>query len=430
MKTIDRVALAATLAAVIPAPDASAQALASRIAAAPPGHVQFSFPARPGVCGNGRTFIQTGPNSFTGSFTVSPAETLRTEPCEPGPVRVLLDRADREIIEVRTYVGPPDGLPANTDLGAVQPQEAVNYLLDLAVRGVGRVGRDAIFPATLAADADPTDGLIAIGANGALARETRTTALSHLGRSTQGLAAVPARVTQALVAVARDEADNLAVRKQALTVLGRLEHGAGIPPLTELARRREGGFLAREATAVLAGSGDPRARTFLRAAVQNSELSEEALAVAIRGLGERYATREDAELLRAVYPRLDADRTRDAVLAAVAGVGGTENVRWLLDLARNTNEPAARRRRALEQASRAGAPMAELVRLYDTVEEHQLKEGLVATFARSGDRSAVDKLIWIAQNETNINVRRRAVSALSNSDDPRAKEALKAIITR
>ena len=46
----------------------SAQGIASRVDGAPDGRVMFSFAARPGVCGNGRTYIQTGPNSITGTI--------------------------------------------------------------------------------------------------------------------------------------------------------------------------------------------------------------------------------------------------------------------------------------------------------------------------------------------------------------------------
>src|SRR5688572_14684396 len=95
-----------SIALAVPATDAVAQSLAARVDAAPPGHVQFSLTARPSVCGNGRTYIQTAPGSFQGSFYTSTAETLRNDPCEPGPVRVILDRANREINAVQTYVGP------------------------------------------------------------------------------------------------------------------------------------------------------------------------------------------------------------------------------------------------------------------------------------------------------------------------------------
>src|SRR5688500_1894803 len=93
-----------SLVLAVPAADAFAQSLAARVGAARQWHGQFSFTARLGVCGNGRTYIQTAPGSFQGSFYTSTAESLRNDPCEPGPVRVILDRANREIIAVQTYV--------------------------------------------------------------------------------------------------------------------------------------------------------------------------------------------------------------------------------------------------------------------------------------------------------------------------------------
>src|SRR5205085_11940608 len=86
-------------ASTTPAPAPATAALAARVDAAPPGHVQFHFAARAGVCGNGRTWIQTTQGNITGSYTVtSSGDGVRSEPCEPGPVRVLLDRAERQVI--------------------------------------------------------------------------------------------------------------------------------------------------------------------------------------------------------------------------------------------------------------------------------------------------------------------------------------------
>ena len=422
-----RAVVALLIATAAPLAGAAAQSLATRIDNAPPGHVQFSFTARPGVCGNGRTYIQTAPGNYNGVYSI---EALRVEPCEPGPVRVLLDRANREIIAVQTYVGPATTLPANTDLGTVGPQQGADYLLELASRSEGRVGRDAIFPATLADNANIMDGLVRVARNQALPRETRSSALSYVGRSSERVQTIPASVVETLLTVARDETDNLAVRKQALSVLGRLEHGAGVPQLIQLAQQNNSVWLAREAMSVVASSGDPRARAFLRQTVQQESVGEDVLSVAIRALGQNYSTQQDAVLLRSLYPRLHSEKSRDAVLSAVAEVGGSENVRWLIAIARDENEVLARRRRALESVSRAGAPIADLVALYDGVTDQGLKDSLIGIYARSGERAATDKLIWIARNETNINVRRRAISSLSNSDDPRVKDALKDLILK
>ena len=408
---------------------AGAQSLARRIGSAPEGRLQFSYAARPGVCGNGRSYIQTGPNSFSGNWD----DSRRMDPCVAGPVRVVLDRSDRDVISLQTYVGPPNVEPGTTDLGTVRPEEAADFLFSLARQAEGRVGRDAIMPAMLA-DAGNTSGdLLAIGRDASRPRETRRSALSWLGQTAGLDGAVSPRVTEALLQIARDENDNMDVRRTALGVLSRLDHGAGIPPLIDLARANLSGdrtWLSKESLAALARSGDPRARDFLRSVVQRGDLPDDVLFTAIHGLGTEYATGRDAELLRQIYPRLTGDRSRDAVLSALAEVGGTENTRWLLGIARDENAPINTRRRALSYASRAGVPTADLVKLYDTTTDPQMKDALISFYAQSGDRLAVDKLLSIAKNDENPGIRRRTIAQLSRSEDPRVKEFLKDLIER
>ena len=409
------------------------QSLARRVASAPEGRVQFSFAARPGVCGNGRTYIQTGPNSFSGSWVGSVDDTRRMDPCIAGPVRVVLDRADRSVISLQTYVGPPGVDQGTTDLGTVDAQDAVDYLFSLAREAEGRVGREAIMPAMLADDVRTSRQLLEIGRDMSRPRETRRSALSWLGQSAGAQGVVPGTVTDALLQIARDESDNMEVRRSALGVLSRLDHGAGIPPLIELARANLSGdrtWLSKESLSALARSGDPRARDFLRNVVQRTDVADDVLYTAIRGLGTEYATGRDADLLRQVYPKLTGEHSRDAVLSALAEIGGTENTRWLLGIARDENAPIAMRRRALSYASRAGVPIADLVRLYDTTTDPQMKDALISFYVQSGDRQAVDKLLSIAKNDENPAIRRRTIAQLSRSEDPRVKEFLKDLIER
>ena len=98
--------------AALLAPMLHGQGLAARIDGAPAGAVVFSFPARPGVCGNGRSFIQSTNgfygNYYSGSYiTNGNGDVVRTEACQNGPVRVVVDRAGREVISIQTYVGVP-----------------------------------------------------------------------------------------------------------------------------------------------------------------------------------------------------------------------------------------------------------------------------------------------------------------------------------
>src|SRR6185369_7482582 len=134
---------AATL--FVAAGPAAGQSIASRVSSAPDGRVQFNFAARPGVCGNGRTYIQTGPNSVTGSVSYNGNfygnwnDAMRADPCIAGPVRVVIDRADKLPLTIQTYVGPPDSsLRGVTDLGRVRAQDAADYLLSLSSTIDGR----------------------------------------------------------------------------------------------------------------------------------------------------------------------------------------------------------------------------------------------------------------------------------------------------
>jgi HEAT repeat protein len=422
--------VAAALVAAAATP-ASSQSLADRVASAADGRVQFNFPSRPGICGNGRTYIQTGPNSYSGTFYGNFNDGVRAEPCVSGPVRVVIDRADKTPLSVQAYVGPMDStLRGVTDLGHVRGQEAADFLLSMAGKIDGRAGREAIMPAMLADSANTAATLVTIARNTALPRETRRAALNYMGRSTDGMQTIPSSVTDPILQIARDENDNQTVRQGALSVLGRLDHGAGIPPLIDLSRQTQSNWLAKESMSTLARSGDPRARQYLRTAVRRTDLPDEVLTVALRALGQDYATAQDAALLRELYPTLKSDRSREAVFQALTDIGGAENTKWLVNLAQDGNEPLQMRRRAIDAASRSGASISDMVKLYDTTTDPSMKQTLIGIYVRNGEKTAVDKLLTIVKAEENLSVRRSAISQLSRSEDPRIKAALSDLITR
>src|SRR5574338_1202560 len=91
--------LAVTAVFLLP-PAARAQTLAQRVASAADGAVQFTFAARPGVCGNGRTYYSINGSMWFGSFNDN---AMRADPCQPGPVRVVLGRAGQEIVDVNVF---------------------------------------------------------------------------------------------------------------------------------------------------------------------------------------------------------------------------------------------------------------------------------------------------------------------------------------
>jgi HEAT repeat protein len=196
----------------------------------------------------------------------------------------------------------------------------------------------------------------------------------------------------------------------------------------ELARAGTDRWLTRESLQALAQSGDPRARAYLRSIVERADLADELLAIAIKGVGREFATPRDAELLRQVYPKLTSERTKQSVIHTLGEMGGTANERWLLAIAREENERQSLRRQALSKARQAGAPIAELVAMYDRTTDPAMKEMLISVYVESGERIATDKLLSILASEENRSLRRRVISHLGKSEDPRVKEALAKIV--
>jgi len=399
-----------------------AQTLADRVAGANDARVQFSYASRADVCGNGRTFIQVAGNSWYGSWN----DGDRRDSCVAGPVRVVLDRAGREVISIATFVGPlpTEATTGVTDLGRVRASDAAQYLLGLAERAEGRVSRDAILPAMIADSVDVSPRLLAIARNPNSARETRRSAINWLARPIDAGERAAGDIAAALLAIAKDDNDNQSVRQSALRTLARLEHGAGTAPLMDLARDASRTWTAREALSALTSSGDPRARVYLRDVVRRADLPDDVLAAAVRGVGSEYSTGEDIKLLRDTYDKLSGERSREAALQAIANFGGADNVRWLMAMARDANKPVPFRRRAIMYAYKGGVPVTEVIKLYDETTDAQLKEAVMSVLVESGEKAAMDKLMLIAQRDDNYTMRRKAINTLQRSSDERVRKFL------
>ena len=416
---------------VLAAPTLRAQSLADRVNSGSDGAVQFSFSARPGVCGNGRSFVSIGSNTYIGSYTMN--DGMVRESCATGPVRVIVNRAGSTITSVEAFVGTSENvtvptLPAVRDLGRVPSRQAAEYLISLAATLEGRPARDAIMPAVLADSADIWQQLLAIARNADRPRETRTHALSWLGRAASDLGAAPSgQVATALVALASDENAQRSIREQSLSTLSRLPRGEGIPALIQMVNTAGQTWLGPKAMSTLASSGDPRAREFLRTIADRASVNDDIRLVAIRGIGRTYATSQDMAFLRQLYTKYPTHSVKTAVISAVGSAGGRENMQFIMNIAGNPAEPVEVRRAALSAASRAEAPIAELVALYARV-DRPMKESLISIYGDRTETAAVDKLISIAKGDEDSVLRRRAISRLSRSKDPRAAAALKEIV--
>ena len=211
-------------------------------------------------------------------------------------------------------------------------------------------------PAMLADSAVVTPELLKMARDQARSRELRRTAISWLARRRTETGGVGVNaVAQALDKIVRDRTESEPIREQALSTISRFDRGEGIPTLLGFAADGDP-WIAKKAFATVARSGDPRARKYMREAIKRTDLPEESMAEASRGLGGEYATSTDVAMLRDLYPTLNADRLRETVLQTVANAGGTENANWLLAIAKSPTEPANRRRRAVSLLSKYDDP--------------------------------------------------------------------------
>lgn len=229
--------------------------VARRVDAAPDGEVRISFPSRPGVCG-WEEGISTRGDGERGSRIVTNGDgSWRRGECLEGPVRVSLVKRGGRVTGVHTRVGHPfrERGQRVTDLGTLDPREASESLLALAERNAdGDVGKDLIFPATLAQGAVAWPALLRMARRESLPQETREGAVFWLSQEA-GQSAT--RGLQEIVDAGGDQE----VRKQAVFALSRRPRDEAVPALIGIARSHRDPELRRTALFWLGQSKDPRA---------------------------------------------------------------------------------------------------------------------------------------------------------------------------
>jgi hypothetical protein len=219
-----------------------AQDIDRRIAAIPSGTVRLSFPARPGVCGNGMSNISSREENDEWESA-----------CPAAPVRVALRLRAHRVVRVRTYVGGfwrPS--TTATDLGLVRPQNAAAYLIELAGKAADIEG-DPVLPAALADSVTIWPSLLRLARDQSLPIERRRTAVFWLSQTAEAAAGT------ALDSVVSDPTGDRDVRKQAVFALSQRASDQGVPALIRIVRSNPDPELRKTALFWLGQSGDPRA---------------------------------------------------------------------------------------------------------------------------------------------------------------------------
>jgi hypothetical protein len=139
----------------------------------------------------------------------------------------------------------------------------------------------------------------------------------------------------------------------------------------------------------------------------------------------------NGRFLRDLYGKLDDERLKRQVLFALSQRRGEGNEKWMLDVALDEKEDVDVRKQALFFVGQMrGAPVADLIALYDRMSNRVMKEQLIYTYSQIRDATIVDKMMDIARNEKDIELRKKALFWLGQSKDPRVVKFMLEIIER
>ena len=178
----------------------------------------------------------------------------------------------------------------------------------------------------------------------------------------------------------------------------------------------------------LAQQNDPRSMEVLRDYARRPDAPAELRENAIFWIGQNGG---GEAFLRDLYGSLDDPELRERILFPVAQSRGPGAQAWLVERALDPSEDMEVRRAALFWAGQGGMSPDEIVRIYRTAEDPELREHAIFVLSQaSGDdrTGAVDAMMEIARTEQDPELKERAVFWLGQSDDPRVPEFLLELI--
>ncbi len=268
------------------------------------------------------------------------------------------------------------------------------------------------------------------------------------------------------------------VREQAVFWLANVPTDEAVDMLIDLAKDGNDLELRKRAVYALSRSKSERALGTMRAITLDNQAPDELRSEALNWSINRVSSAaERFALLRDVYAKTQGPRFRQQVLSYIANARTDESQAFLVNLAINSRDSLAVRRTAISylasgvgrrtwsaqtvsttrgvsmvasgqsggtiSSAASGEPAGNrpgdvslasvataLSQVYDRVEEIELRQQALSSLVSLRDNAGIDKLLDVARNEKNAELRRTAVSYLSRTKDPRAIALLQEIINK
>lgn len=235
------------------------------------------------------------------------------------------------------------------------------------------------------------------------------------------------RTEEILLNAARSDPSS-EVRAQAVFWLSQVPTERAVAALDSILFQSTDREVQEKAIFALSQQRSTRAGQALRQFAEREDVSEDLRGKAIFWLGQQNAA-ENQAYLRELYGRLRSSELKEKVIFSVSQQSSAESQRWLIDVALNPSEPTELRKKALFWAGQNNrVPIADLVRMYDTMTDRELKEQLIFVYSQRRDREAVDKLMDIVRRDPDPELKKKAVFWLGQSRDPRVEQFLLDII--
>ena len=128
---------------------------------------------------------------------------------------------------------------------------------------------------------------------------------------------------------------------------------------------------------------------------------------------------------------MKTDALKDKIIFSLSQQRGFGNPEWIMQIALDPKESIEMRKQALFWAGQTGASTESFATLYDKMTDPEIKDQLIFVFSQRGrDAKAIDKLMDIAKNDKDKELRGKAVFWLGQSRDPRALKLLEDLISK
>lgn len=233
-----------------------------------------------------------------------------------------------------------------------------------------------------------------------------------------------------LVETAKSDPDK-ETREQAVFWLSQVNSEKAVPLLEQILKTSTDNDMQDKALFALSQKPAENAQQVLRDYAAREDIPEHLREQAIFWLGQRRSD-TNAKFLRDLFAKTGNMSAKEKILFSISQTHSDGNDQWLLDQAVNTKNSMDLRKNALFWAGQTGSvDIAKLAALYDKGTETEFKNQVIFVLSQRGKSpEAVDKLIDIAKNETNRELRKQAIFWLGQSHDPRALKALQDLINR